>query len=101
MKGGHGGAGRGQGRHKVLEFWDRMDVAGHHEWLWEKEQENEAQAKYLAKPDNYRVEEEVKKLQQRARDLLVTLKFQPDRFKKELGKITQQIDEITEVGYIS
>jgi hypothetical protein len=102
MKRPDGGSERGQGRHKVLEeFWERMDVAGYHEWLWEKEKENEAQAKYLANPDNYRVEEEVKKLQQRARNLLVTLKNRPALQERELGKIAQQIDQITEVGYIS
>jgi hypothetical protein len=84
MKDQRGGAGRSQGRHKVLKPWQQMDVAAEFERLWQEEAKTKAWKKYRAASDNGRVEEEVEKLQQAYSE-------QRERYVDRLREIKQQL----------
>jgi len=68
MKGQHGGAGRGQGRHKVLDFFgDRINVGAEFDRRWREAQEVEARQKHEDIRKNVDVEQEIDDLQKARR----------------------------------
>jgi hypothetical protein len=65
MKGPHGGADRGQGRHKVLKkLRMRLDVAAEFERLWKEAKDAEAFQKHMDIRKNADTEQEIDDLQQ-------------------------------------
>jgi hypothetical protein len=90
MKGPHGGAGRGQGRHKVLkDLRARLSVGAEFDRLWKETQKAEALQKHMDIRKNADTEQEIDDLQRAYRE--ATSAERREEIRDRLDKIGRRL----------